>query len=164
MRWLSGLAAIGGWLFCWSQLRGIRAEYIAGGLGPIPLWLLVLLGAVSTLLLATAVAIVMNLGPWPKMSVAVGLAFVAVIYLSHWSLLTDTVRRFDAENGSGGARRGSSVATDSLEAMLKVAPSGEPRSLATVAIFIAGVPTALVLSGLTVLIRPSRDPSEAAVA
>jgi len=162
MKWFAAVAATLGWVFSWSQLRGIRTEYIEGDLGPVPLGLLVMLGLTSTLMLALAVAALMNADFWPRLSVAVGVLFVAAIYLSHLALLSDTVRRFDRQ-GTADRRETSSIAGDSLEAMLKVTPAGKPRSQAAVAIFIAGVPTALILSGLSMLIRPSGRSQEVTV-
>lgn len=129
------LAALTGWIYSWSVIRQVRSEFAFGDLGPMPLWLILLMGGTSTLLIAAALAAGMGAPIWPLVAGAAGPAFLALIVLGQRSVM----RHPHMSDPVGIA--------DALNAALRV------RSPLSVAIFVAGVPTALILSSLTWTIR-----------
>jgi hypothetical protein len=137
VRWPRRVAitvSIIGWMYSWFLFRRTRSEYLLTHASP-PLWLLLLMGALSTLLIATAIVAGMRAGIWPALAVGAGVAFVAMVVLGQMSVMQNAVDFADpgaTTVGLGDAFRAS---------IRERSPLG--------AAVIAGVPITLLLSGLT---------------
>ncbi len=130
--WLS-LAA---WLYSWYLIRGLRAVYSdeVRDIGAMPPWLLGLMVLTSTILLGASVSAGMRIPIWPLLSVAGGLAIFGLIVLGQFAVMNSVFLR------------PVSVGQALNEAL-------ENRKAWSVALFVAGIPTVLVLAGLTGMIR-----------
>ena len=129
------IAGFAGWIYSWYLIRGIRNEYSPGDIGKMPPWLLVLMALTSTLLIGTSVSAGIRIPVWPFISAGAGLALVSLVFLGQLSYMrsaasTQTPSLFDA-----------------VRAALRV------RTPFGVAVFVAGIPTLLVLSGITGIAR-----------
>lgn len=132
---VAAVAALVGWIYSWSVIRQVRTEFSFGDLGQMPVWLLILMGGTSTLLIATSLAAAMGARFWPILSAVAGPAFLALIVLGQYAVM----RHPQIHRAVG--------IDDAFNAALRV------RSPFSVAVFVAAVPTALVLSALTWMIR-----------
>ena len=140
LRSLVFVAAVAGWVYSWYQLRGVRNLYLSGDLGQQPFWLILLLGITSTALIGTAMTAVTRFKVWSYLSVVSGLGLFLSIVLSESAVATSV----GLPISFGRA----------LDLALRT------RSLFAVVVFVAGIPTLLVLAGISGLIEKSRGLSK----
>ena len=124
-----------GWIYSWYLIRGIRNEYSPGDIGKMPPWLLLLMVATSTFLIGTSVTAGLRLPVWPFVSAGGGLLLMSLIFLGQLSVMR-----------SAAPTQTPSI-SDAVRAALRV------RTPFGVAVFVAGIPTVLVLSGITGVAR-----------
>ncbi len=129
------IAGFVGWIYSWYLIRGIRNEFLPGDIGRMPGWLLVLMALTSTLLIGTSVSTGIRIPVWPFISAGSGLALVSLIFLGQLSYMQ-----------SAAPTQAPSL-SDAVRAALRV------RTPLGVAVFVAGIPTLLVLSGITGMAR-----------
>ncbi|MGI8425624.1 MAG: hypothetical protein ACR2FO_01960 [Actinomycetota bacterium] len=122
-------ASFAGWLYSWYIIRGVRRVYSVRDAGGMPTWLLVLMALTSTALIATTVCSGMRLSVWPAISMGAGVALLALIVGSQLAVMSS----FFGYSVSIGRAFSESIQT---------------RSPVYVAIFIAGLPALMVMSGL----------------
>lgn len=125
------IAGFAGWIYSWYLIRGIRNEYSPGDIGKMPPWLLLLMAVTSTLLIGTSVSAGIRIPVWPFISAGSGLALVSLIFLGQLSVMRSA------------APMQTPSFPDAVRAALRV------RTPFGVAVFVAGIPTLLVLSGIT---------------
>ncbi|MGH2772726.1 MAG: hypothetical protein ACRDIU_06280 [Actinomycetota bacterium] len=132
-------AGLVGWLYSWWLIRGFRAEYAAGDIGPMPMWLTVLMTLASTALIASAVSAGMKAPVWPWLSIVAGIGTVKLVVGGYFAVLRSTVPEL-----SPGPSEAFNAALTS-------------QKMWVVVVFVAAIPTALVLAGLTglLLTRPA---------
>jgi len=99
-----------------------------------PSWLLLIMALSSTALLATSVSAGMRFPPWRYLAIAAGAGLVGLIVLSHLALLHSVVSSHK-------------TLADAFDSALR------GQSAANTAVFLAGIPTFLVLSGLTGILQ-----------
>lgn len=133
-----GLAA---WLYSWYLIRGLRHAYSGEGIeiGPMPSWLLAVMVLSSSTLLGCAVCAGMRVPAWRGLAIGGGLALFGLTVLGQFAVMNSVFVR----SVSFGA---------ALDQVL------ETRGAVNVALFVAGVPTVLVLAGLSGLMA-SRFPA-----
>lgn len=131
------IASLVGWVYSWLLFSEVRELYLVRDL-QMPLWVTLLLGLTTTLLVGTAISAWMRLELWPLLSVFGGVAFLASVVGGQYSLA-----------GSGAEV----TLVDAFRVALRT------RS-AVGAALIAGVPSVLVLSALTFWLVPRIAPSE----
>lgn len=134
------LVSLIGWGYAWVVFRRVRSEFLVTHASP-PVWLLVLMGLASTMLIATAVVAGMRTPSWPWVAIAAGLVFIGMVVLGQRSVMQNAV---DFAEGDTTV-----TFIDASRASIR------ERSLPGAAV-IAGVSTGLVLSGLTGLITRRR--------
>ena len=132
-----------GWLYSWWLIRGFRAEYAAGDIGPMPMWLTVLMTLASTALIAAAVSAGMKAPIWPWLSIIAGAGMVKLVVGGYFAVLRSTVPELSPGLG------------EAFNAALR------SQKMWVVVIFVAGIPAALVLAGLTgLMLNRSAGPVE----
>lgn len=129
------ITGFAGWLYSWYLIRGIRNEYSPGDIGKMPPWLLLLMALTSTLLIGTSVSAGIRIPVWPLVSVGAGLALVSLIFLGQLSYMRSAAPTLTPSF------------SDAVSAALRV------RTPFSVAVFVTGIPTLLVLSGITGVAR-----------
>jgi hypothetical protein len=139
-RRLAALAALGGWIYSWYLFRGVRNEYASGDLGPMPSWLVLVLGLTTTGLIACSIAAWMRVPLWPLLAVGSAVVFLIAIVGSQQAVMQAVV-----DTKFGGVARVS--IGSAVNASLRI------RSAAEV-ILIAVVPTMLTLTALSDWIFP----------
>ncbi|MFN2609267.1 MAG: hypothetical protein ABR507_00095 [Actinomycetota bacterium] len=143
IRVIAAASAFVGWVYSWYLLRGVRNFYAEGDVGTQPFWLVLLLGLTTTALIATTLTAGTRFRGWPYLSIGSGAGLFGSIILSQFAML-----------GSVGA--------GSLANAFDLA--FRTRTTLSVAVFIAGIPCMLVLSGITFLLRRPHETSNMAVA
>jgi hypothetical protein len=86
--------ALVAWIYCWLLLRGVRAEYAPGSLGPIPAWLIGLLGLALVITLGASVSAAMKLSIWPWLALAGAALLAASILGSHYGVMGSVLEAF----------------------------------------------------------------------
>lgn len=144
MRTIAIPTAFLGWLYGWYLLRGVRNEYAPGDLGPLPAWLVLLLASLTFVTIATAIAAGMRAGIWPLLAVTSGLAMVAAVLASQYSVMHDFV---EARGGRG--QQPVLTLPDVVNAALR---DRAPLDI----VLVSGIPTILVLAGIGQWLRRPR--------
>ncbi|MGH2732772.1 MAG: hypothetical protein ACRDJG_07525 [Actinomycetota bacterium] len=86
--------ALGAWIYSWFLLRGVRAEYVPGSLGPIPGWLIALLGLALVVTLGACVSAAMRLPVWPWLALAGAVLLAASVLGSHYGVMSSVLKAF----------------------------------------------------------------------
>lgn len=137
-RRLASLLALAGWIYSWLIFRGVRNEYAAGDIGGIPAWLTALLAITTTLLIGTLVTAAINIPVWTALAVVAGFFMLAAVVGGHYGVMNSALAAVGRPSaGVGDAVRATLRTRSALEVVL-----------------ISGLPTLLVLSGLSGLILP----------
>lgn len=132
------VAVVAAWLYSWSLFRGVRAEFAATSTA-IPTPLILLMGGISTFLIATGIVAGLKARIWPALAVIAGVLFALLVVTAQHSVMQNALE-FAARSSGGGAR---SVPWD-------FAAQAALRSRGVVgAIFVTAVPLLMVLSGIT---------------
>lgn len=131
------IAGFAGWLYSWFVIRGVRNEYSAGDLGPMPLGVLIVLGLVSTSLIAAFVLAGTRSRAWPFLAIVSGPLLGVGTVLAQWFVMRHPL----------GSRASLS---DAFTAALN------SRSGLEITLFIAFIPTSLVLAGAAELLSRKR--------
>lgn len=136
--------AFAGWIYSWVFFREVRSEYESSAAAA-PLTILLVMGAVTTILIATAITAAMRSPLWPPLAVAGAVAFAALVIGGQLSTMQAAL---DFAARGGNAR--SVTIGEAFDAALR------SRSPAGVGL-VTAMPTVLALSGITglVLRRPS---------
>jgi hypothetical protein len=144
------IAGLVSWVYSWYLFRGIRTEYAAGVLGPMPRWMLILFALTTTLLVASMIGAGMRLHFWPLLTIGGSLGFVIAVVGAHYGLMSSVIDVL----GRGGPH-------PSLGVVI-----GETlRSRKTFeVVLISAIPTVLFLAGLSGLIVPRLSGAPAVVA
>lgn len=158
-RIVAGVVAAIGWVYSWYLFRGIRNQYARVDIGSMPLWLLIIMGLTSTALIATTVMVMLRAEVWSKLSIAAGgLLFVAIV-MAPFALMSS----YESQ-GSDGVRKCANFGPASCEQPANLASAFKAvfatRSALSAAVFVAGVPTILVLCGSSGLLLPRLTRSE----
>lgn len=150
-RRVAGIAAFVAWLYSWYLLRNVRLEYGGGEIGSMPSWLVLLLALNALATLGTAMAAWLRLPAWPVLAIATGLLFVIGIVSGHYAVMSSTL---DAFARAGAEVVGKVRISDAVRAALR---TRGPLHL----VLVTAVPTLLVLSGASGLLRlgPRRAPA-----
>lgn len=147
MKWarlVALITAVVGWIYSWIVFRQVRSEHQLGD-ASLPGWLLILMGTASTVLIATAFLAYFRSWVWAPLALASGILFFSMIVLGQLSVMQSAL---DFARSQGAEAR-TVTFMDAARAALRL------RSTAG-AVVVAGVPTLLVLSGLTGLVLPNR--------
>ncbi|HVE76311.1 MAG TPA: hypothetical protein VND22_06045 [Actinomycetota bacterium] len=128
------LAALVGWVYSWYLFRGVRNEFQVGSRSLAPSWLVLMLVASSTVLIAAAIAAGIKLKVWPLLVVAGGIAMFLSVVLAQFAVM----RAFSPEVTLGEA----------------LSASFRTRSVVG-AFFISAVPALLVVSGSAAAFGPA---------
>ncbi len=88
------LVAFVAWLYSWFLLRGVRGEYAPGSLGPIPGWLIGLVGLALLVTLGACITAAMRLPAWPWLSLAGAAVLAASILGSHYGVMSSVLEVF----------------------------------------------------------------------
>lgn len=125
------------WLYAWYLIRGLRHAYSGEGIeiGPMPDWLLLVMVLTSSSLLGCAVCAGMRVPAWRGLSITGGLALFGLTVLGQFAVMNSVF-----------------VSPVSLGAALNQVL--ETRGTMNVALFVAGIPTVLVLAGLSGFVAP----------
>ncbi len=94
------LVAFVAWIYSWFLLRGVRGEYAPGSLGPIPGWLIALLGVALVVTLGACVSAAMRLPIWPWLALAGAVLLAASVLGSHYGVMSSVLEAF----ARGGAQ------------------------------------------------------------
>lgn len=124
--------ALTAWLYSWYLIRGLRFAYSGEGIEiePMPSWLLVVMVLSSSSLLGCAVCAGMRVPAWRGLSIAGGVALFGLPVLGQFAYMNSIFA--------------GQVSLDrALDQML------ESQSGLSVALFVAGIPTLLVLAGFS---------------
>lgn len=132
-------AALGfiGWLYSWMLIRGIRAEYSHGDLGKMPFWVVLLMGFTSTALIVAGLSAAMRAPIWPVICLVAGVSLFLLVVGGQMAVMR-----------SASEVQAASV-PDALRAVFRI-----NRSLSG-ALFVLGLPSALVVGGLVGLGKTS---------
>ncbi|MGH9196318.1 MAG: hypothetical protein ACRD1T_11330 [Acidimicrobiia bacterium] len=142
------LIALVSWIYSWWILRGVRAEYATGQIGSMPLWLLILLGGATTLLLATAVTAGLRSPAWPLFAAIGGVALVAGVFGSQYGLMKSAVDVL--------APTANVNVDDAVRSVFRSRGAVEITGL-------FGLSTLLILAGATGYLKPEKQMAEADV-
>ncbi|MEO7803091.1 MAG: hypothetical protein ABIS18_01230 [Actinomycetota bacterium] len=154
MRALTSIAAFAAWIYSWLLVRAVRTEFQVLQLGRIPVWLLVLLGATSTALIGTAVSIWLRTKWWPMVSTLAGALLFASIVISQYAVID---AKFTGDQGTTQINQDRPTLSSAFASTLRTKVGGEARSAVNLAIFVAGIPFLLFLSGLAGMLFGFRD-------
>lgn len=144
------LLGLVGWLYSWYLFRGVRNEYLGATLGPIPTWLIALLGVATTALIATAVTAGFRSRIWPALSAFAGIALAASVLFSQFAVMNSVLEFI----GSQGSSAGRATIADAFRAALRSRGALE-------IVIVTAVPTLLVLGGASGwVLRDSAVPAE----
>jgi len=124
------------WLFCWSLLRDARAIFNGGVLGPIPPWLMGILGVALLLTISTAITAAIRLSIWTWCALASAVFVLAGVLGAHYAKLSAA--------SDALARLGHTLAGGSgLAAVVRDALRSGPLHVA----FFIGAPLVLAAAG-----------------
>lgn len=127
--------ALGAWLYSWYLIRGLRHAYSGAGidLGVMPSWLLAVMVLTSTILLGTTVCAAMRFPAWPALAIGGGFGLFGLTLLGQFAIM-------------------SAVFTSPVSLRDALGQVLETRGLLSAGVFVAGIPTILLLAGLTGLL------------
>jgi hypothetical protein len=137
VRRLTAVLGFVGWLYSWLLIRGIRAEYSYGDLGRMPFWVVLLMGFASTALIVAALSAAMRAPVWPAVTVVAGLSLFMLVVGGQMAVMR-----------SASEIQAVSI-QDALRAVFRI-----NQGLGA-ALFVVGIPAALVVAGLVGLLKPS---------
>lgn len=146
MRALISVAAFAAWIYSWLLVRAVRTEFAVLQIGRIPVWLLILLGVTSTALIATSVGIWLRAGFWPIVSTLAGLLLFVSVVVSQYAVIDAT---FTSEFVPAETRDDRPTIAEAFDSTLRRNVDGQPRGAVNLAVFVAGIPSLLFLSGLS---------------
>lgn len=137
-RGLTAFIGFVGWLYSWSLIRAIRRDF-SFGLGRMPLWLMVLMGIASTLLIAAGLSAAMRAASWPALAASGGIFLFLLVVLGQLAVMQAAPGIEDPSF------------SQAFHAAIRV------RSPISAGLFVIALPAALVVFGLAGLSLRSRS-------